>query len=269
MTAAAGPCRGIVAYVPVPIDWPEQQAKVVDEEVTPTAKVAYRMVDDTVKLMVVSIPFLPAGQQAEATVTYEIRRSTILPPDDTSRYVLPQRKKISRQVQLYLGPSPMIESRNAKIRRLAKEIVADKEGAWERVETIYDWVRENVEYKNGPIKGALAALQDGDGDCEELTSLFIALCRASEIPARTVWVKGHCYPEFYLLDADGEGHWFPCQAAGSRAFGGIPELRPILSKGDNFRPPWNRRDRQRYPAEYLTGTGGRPRVTWIREPLSN
>ena len=43
-----------------------------------------------------------------------------------------------------------------------------------------------------------AALRDGTGDCEELSSLFIALCRAHGIPARTVWVPDHCYPEFYL-----------------------------------------------------------------------
>ena len=120
---------------------------------------------------------------------------------------------------------------------MAKEIGADKEKAWDRVEAIYDWVREKVKYKNGPLKGALAALKDGTGDCEELSSLFIAICRAADIPARTVWVPGHCYPEFYLVDDKGAGHWFPCQSAGSREFGGITEIRPILQKGDNFRPP--------------------------------
>jgi len=106
----------------------------------------------------------------------------------------------------------------------------------------------------------------------ELTSLFIAICRAANIPARTVWVPGHCYPEFYLVDEKDEGHWFPCQAAGSEAFGGIPEHRPILQKGDNFRPPYNRRDHQRYLAEHLTGTptpgGGRPQVKFVRELVS-
>ena len=52
-----------------------------------------------------------------------------------------------------------------------------------------------------------------------------------------VWVPGHCYPEFYLEDAEGRGHWIPCQAAGTRAFGSMPEHRPILQKGDNFRVP--------------------------------
>ena len=269
VSAAVGPCRGIVGYIPVPIEWPEQEVKIVDEEISPGVRVRYEVVDETVKLMIVSVPVLARGQQAKALVTFEIRRSVILPPDDTDVYILPDRRKLDRKVLKYLGPSPLIESRDTKIRKLAHEIGADEDKAWARVEAIYDWVREHVEYKNGPIKGALAALKDGTGDCEELTSLFIAICRAAGIPTRTVWVQGHCYPEFYLVDAEGKGHWFPCQAAGSRAFGGIPEYRPILQKGDNFRPPWNRRQQQRYLAEHLTGTGGRPRVKFVREMVSD
>ncbi len=96
------------------------------------------------------------------------------------------------------------------------------------------------------------------------------MCRASGIPARTVWVPDHCYPEFYLVDGEGKGHWFPCQAAGTRAFGEMPEQRPILQKGDNFRVPEKKRP-QRYVAEFLSGTtiqgGGKPKVRWVRELL--
>ena len=138
------------------------------------------------------------------------------------------------------------------------------------METIYDWVRDHVEYKNGKLKGALAALRDGSGDCEELTSLFIALCRARKIPARTVWVPDHCYPEFYLHDDQGQGHWIPCQAAGARAFGEMSELRPILQKGDNFKVPEKSKP-QRYVAEFLKGSttpgGGSPQVEFIRQNM--
>ena len=116
---------------------------------------------------------------------------------------------------------------------------------------------------------ALDALKQGTGDCEGMTSLFIALCRAGDIPSRTVWVQGHCYPEFYLEDDKGEGHWFPCQAARSSVkFGGIVEDRPVLQKGDNFKPLNGKGERQRYLAEFLTGaeTGGKPHVA-IRELL--
>jgi len=265
--AVGGDCRGIVGYTVVPIEWPEQEVEIVEEEISPEAKVDYVQVDDGAKMMVVRIPHLRSGVEAKALVTFEIRRSTILPPEEEEidGYVLPDLKKLDRKVRVYLGTSPKIESTDRKIRELAREIGVDEKLAWHRVEAIYDWVRENVEYKNGPLKGAVAALKDGWGDCEELTSLFIAICRASSIPARTVWVEGHCYPEFYLEDKQGNGHWFPCQAAGSRAFGGIPETRPVLSKGDNFRPPYNRRKNQRYPADNLTGTGGRPQVRFVRE----
>jgi hypothetical protein len=272
VTASGGECRGMVGYVPVPTEWPEQAVTTVNEDISPEAKIRYETIDGGVKVMNVRIGQLASGHEAKALVTLEISRSTILPPENTDIYVLPDAKKLPREIRLYLTPSPKIESRDPKIRELAKTIPAEKEAAWQKVEAIYDWVREHVKYQNGPLKGALAALKDGTGDCEELTSLFIAICRAADIPARTVWVPGHCYPEFYLLDEKGEGHWFPCQAAGAREFGGISEMRPILQKGDNFRPPKNGKERQRYMAEYLTGKpapgGGKPQVRFIREPVA-
>ena len=49
-------------------------------------------------------------------------------------------------------------------------------------------------------------------------------------PARTVRVPGHVYPEFYLLDEDGKGRWFPCQVSGTRDFGDVltsPEIDAV------------------------------------------
>jgi hypothetical protein len=263
--AAGGPCRGIVGYTAVPIEWPEQDVRIVAEDISPTAKVSYKIIGGSAKQMIIRIPNLPAGEEAKALVTFEITRREIVPPDDTDGYVIPNKAKLDRKVRIFLGTSPKIEVNDSRIRALARKLPAEEETAWEKVEAIYDWVRENVKYKNGPLKGAVAALKDGTGDCEELTSLFIAICRAANIPARTIWVEGHCYPEFYLEDAEGKGHWFPCEAAGTRSFGGIPNLSPILQKGDNMHPAYNTRDRQRYLAHHLTGTGGRPRVKFVRK----
>lgn len=266
--AGSGGCRGIVGYTTVPTDWAEQTVRIVDEDISPRARVSYKMVSGMAKQMEIRIPMLPAGETANAVVTFEVERRTILPPTDTSVYKIPEASEIEPIVRKFLAPSPLIESTDRTIRNLAREIITPVEGDWEKVEAIYDWVRENVEYKNGPIKGALAALRDKTGDCEELTSLFIAMCRCSGVPARTVWVDGHCYPEFYLVDGEGKGHWFPCQAAGSRAFGGIPEFRPALQKGDNIRPSYNRYKPQRYLADHLTGSGSsRPSVQFIRKQV--
>ena len=276
VTAVGGPCMKIVGYVPVPVDWPEQQVKVVEEDVSPQAKISYRQIDEDMKLMVITVPQLPAGQTAHALVTYEVTRSTQLPPEETDQYVFASKRSLHGPIRLYLGPSPYIESRSPKIKKLIREndFTKDENGEdrkpWEQIEAVYDWVREKVEYKEGKLKGALAALDDGTGDCEELSSLFIAICRAMEIPARTVWVPGHCYAEFYLEDTEGNGHWFPCQAAGSRAFGGIPEFRPVLQKGDNFRLPDDRKKRVRYLPERVTGAAskGKPKVKFVRETVA-
>jgi hypothetical protein len=266
---ARGPCAGILATAPVPIDWPEQRVTVVAEDISPeVAGIGYRQLETGVKQMLVQIPQLAPGRTAQALVTIEVTRNSILGPEETSQFVIPRRA--DRSLRPFLAPSPYIESRNGEIRRLARQVIEGKETAWEQVEAIYDWVREHVEYKDGELKGALAALKDGDGDCEELSSLFIAMCRANNIPARTVWIPGHCYPEFYLEDEEGDGHWFPCQAAGTRAFGSMPEHRPILQKGDNFRVPEVPRKAQRYVAEYLQtqSVGGQsPEVRFIRRLL--
>ena len=249
---APGAVTGILATTPVPMDWPEQQVKIVGEEKSANVgKISYRTLDGGVKQMVVSIPRLNAGEDATVVVTFEVTRNEILAPSETAVYNVPARS--SRELSKFLLPSPYIESTDAKIRMLAADITAGKEPGWDRAAAVFDWVRENVKYEFAEqIKPAVQALQDGQGDCEELSSLVIALCRANKIPARAVWVPGHCYPEFYLTDDKGQGHWFPCQAAGAdRQFGSMIEDRPILQKGDNFKVP-EERGSQRYVKQFLS-----------------
>lgn len=261
-------CRGINASAPVPFDWPEQKVKIDEEDFSPLARnVSYRSIGGTAKQMVLTIPNMPAGVQAQALVTFEVTKFSQLPPEDTSLYVLPNMKKLKPEQRTHLGPSPFIETTNPKFRTLAKELLADKSSAWEKVETLYDWTRDNVAIKPGPLKGAAAAIKDGTGDAEELVSVFIGLCRVSDVPARIVWVPGHVYAEFFLEDAEGRGYWFPAQLAGNREFGGITDFRPIIMKGDNFTTSERPKDRQRFIAEYLTGAGGKPSVKFVRQMI--
>ena len=97
ITAGGGPCTGLVGYVPMFVDWPEQQVSVVEEEVSPGVTTNYKMVEGT-KVMLVNVPNLPAGQQAKAIMTFEIRRSPLVPPADTSIYSLANTKKLPRDV---------------------------------------------------------------------------------------------------------------------------------------------------------------------------
>lgn len=265
--AARGNCAGIRVTTPLPVNWPEQTVRILEEDVSQGIRVVDAPLAGGVKQMVISIPRLPSGSSVKAVKLYEVSTCPQYAPDDTESYRLPTLQEIPIPLRAYLKPSPLIECNDPKIRALAKTIGVDEPTAWKQVEAVYDWVRNEITYKNGHLKGALAALRDKTGDCEELTSLFIAICRAKGIPARTVWVPGHCYPEFYLIDKNGKGVWFPCQAAGTRAFGEMPETYIILQKGDSFPDPVTPSKRVRYIPEGVTGKGGEPRAHFIREKV--
>lgn len=266
INAVGGPCAGLFGTVPVPQDWPEQNVKIVDEEISPfVRRVTYRDLGG-VRQMLFTIPFLPPGETATALVTFEVTRTVTPEPQNPDRFVFTE--NAPRDVRQYLGASPGIECRNGSIRSLSRELTSQEQPAWRTVESIYDWVRENVKYENGSFRGAAAALQAKSGSRDDLTSLFVALCRAAKIPARLVFVPDNSYAEFYLEDENGEGHWLPCQVAGTRDFGSLTDSRPILQKGDNFKVP-EKRTPQRFVAEFLTGKGGtgRPDVQFVRNLL--
>jgi transglutaminase-like putative cysteine protease len=233
--AGDGAATGITVYAPIPTEWPEQQVKVVGQELSAGVRVTYRDIPPGARQMVVSIPRLAPGDTAQALLTFEVTRSAIAAPADTGVFVLPSRR--SRELAPFLGESPKIESRHPTILKLAEEVTAGQEEAWPIVEAIYSYMHKTISYKVGELKGALETLADKEGDCEACTSLFVALCRARGIPARTVWVAGHSYSEFYLEDGEGAGHWIPCQSAGSYRFGSMDDRNPIMQKGDNFRLP--------------------------------
>ncbi len=246
---AGGPCRGMRISLPVPKEWPEQKVRIVDEDIsTSVTKVDYRVLEDSVKQMVVTIPRLAAGEASHALVTFEIRGREVIGPGKTDELKTP--KTAPKAIKKFLAASPQIESRNRMIQVETKKLVKEIESDWKKAEAIYDFVREKVTYRESELKGAVQSLNDGEADCEGMTSLFIAMCRAAKIPARMVWVTDHCYPEFYLEDAEKNGQWYPCQVAGTHAFGSMPDIRPILQKGDNIRVP-EKRGGQRYAALFL------------------
>jgi hypothetical protein len=272
ITASRGACRGIVAMVTVPLECPEQEVKILEEDFSAeVGEVTYRMLQEGARQMLISVPFLPSGATASAVITAEVSTRPVLPPEQTDELKIP--KRAGRPLRRFLSGSPYIEVKHQRIRSLSKEILKDAGEAatdWQKVEAIYDYVLEHVDYVEGPDKGAVETLRDGQADCQGRSMVFIALCRANKVPARMVWVDGHAYPEFYLEHAEGQGAWYPCESAGTRAFGEMPLARPILQKGDNFTVP-ERKERLRYASDYLIGLptpgGGKPSVKYIREPV--
>ncbi len=273
VTASRGACRNLLVVVAVPLECPEQQVRLVDQDASNGVEISYRTLQGGVQQMLMATRYLPKGATVKAILTYEVETHPILPPEETDELKIPER--VPREVRRYTGGSPFIETKHRQIRALAREIASGVDESatdWERVEAIYDYVQEHIDYVEDPEdKSALNTLRDGHADCHGLSALFIALCRANKIPARLVWVDGHVYAEFYLEDAGGEGHWYPCESAGTRAFGEMPLARPIFQKGDNFKMPEGPKERLHYATDYVNGLptpgGGSPSYKFIRKQI--
>lgn len=262
--AVGGPCAGLFGTISVPTDWPEQTVRIHKEDITPNVrKTAYRTIDQGVKQMTIAIPNLAGGELARSVVIFEVERHSLKPPPDTTIFVLPT--KPPGAVKKHLGTSPFIESTQLKFKNLAAELTEGKNSAWEQVEAIYDGVRAKVKWENDKAKGALATLNAGLGNREDVTGVFVAACRAMKIPARLVWIPDSLYAEFYLEDEEANGYWIPCFIASEkREFGFVSTHAPILQKGDNFKVP-EKKESLRFVNEFLTAKGaGKPQVEFIR-----
>lgn len=252
-----GACSNIIGTAPVPMEFPEQKVRTLEEEFPRVAKVDYRdLREGGARQLVFKMRELKPGQTVQATALFEVTRYPMLPPTEPGLYEIP--KKVPREYTRYLKSGPYIESTAKTVRTLAKETTKDYEGAWDKVAAILAYVRDNIEYKEvmveKPMRGAMAALKTRDGDCEDMSALFIAMCRAIEVPARLVRVPGHCWAEFYLVDDEKEGYWFPAQVAGTEELGSLQDTRVILQKGDNFKLPETPKEESLYVKELFMGS---------------
>ncbi len=273
VSASDGAVGRLTGTTTVPMAWPEQAVKLVDQDLSSGVTVSYKSLG-TAKQMVVNIPRVEDGKEVHAILTMVITRHTLLPPDDTDLYVAPDPKTLPADIKQFLNPSPLIESSHARIKAVAKQLGEGQSKAWPHVRAIYDWVRKTIHYqKDAPLTGSVEAIEKQSGDCNQLTSAFIAICRASGIAARTVQIPSHCYPEFYLCDEKGEGHWFPAEVSGSEDFGGIFTHTPIMQKGDAFRItlPGKKPETYRLLPSNLSSPnlqpGGKPTMKLICEPV--
>ena len=106
----------------------------------------------------------------------------------------------------YMRESPQIESKHPEIRAAAQRAAAGEENPYRRALNIFRFVGKHVNYKKMPTRGALYALKNRQGDCAEFSRLFVALCRASGIPARLIRGYSHYDPQKNRKKPDAERH---------------------------------------------------------------
>jgi len=151
--------------------------------------------------------------------------------------------------QLYTANGSKYMTDDTYIQKLAGEIVGDETNPYWMARSIFNYVRNNLEYKmEGGWNVAPVVLQRGTGSCSEYTFSFIALCRAAGLPARYVGalvVRGddasldeyfHRWPEIYLpgygwIPIDPQGGDKPSARDQAMNIGNLPNRFLITTQG--------------------------------------
>ena len=96
-----------------------------------------------------------------------------------------------------------IDSDNQDIKNLAAELSMNKNDLYDLVITIANWTNSNIVYDLSSLTAEVSqksswVLENKKGVCDELTTLFIALLRANNIPAR--FVSGIAFTNIETFD---------------------------------------------------------------------
>ena len=148
----------------------------------------------------------------------------------------------------WLTPEPLIQNYDPRIAAQAREIIQRERSPARVAALLTHWVHSSVRRAiphAGSAPSAVKVLENPSGDCNEFTTLYVALARSAGLPARTVsgllYVNGrfyyHAWPEIYLNDwiaVDPMFDQFPADAAHLRiAVGGLArqvELIPLIGR---------------------------------------
>ena len=119
----------------------------------------------------------------------------------------------------YLKNETNIESKNKEIVSFTYDLTKDEPLILRKAKLIHDYIVQNIEYsyENSHV-GAYKAFKQKSGVCEDMSQLFVAMCRSIGIPSRVVYgyaldvqgslneaydilnIPGHAWAEFYIPD---------------------------------------------------------------------
>ena len=258
----------IAATTPVPGEFPEQKIDAVEIKTEGCSARVKQLAEGASQLEIIA-PEIAKGQVIRAVAQFKMTLKKQYLGHTQERF--PSRQAPPAEIRKsYLQDSPGIQVNDAKVKKLALEIIGSEQHPWEQAASVARWIRNEIKPQLGIYTNVLTALDKRRGDCEEMAAVFVALCRAVNIPARLVWVPNHNWAEFYLQDEKGTGHWIPVHTACYHWFGwsGVHEL--VLQKGDRISHPQDRKT-VRLLEDWMRWSGARPasRFVGIMEPVAS
>lgn len=132
----------------------------------------------------------------------------------------------SEDIEKWLSPSTLIDSDNPALTEEAKQLTVNDSSAIEKARRIHEFVIGYLTFKpygRHYLSSASDTYQMGYGTCVNFARLFVALSRAANVPARTVWgvtfndgayEHHHEWAEFM----DDDGYWHPLDLSYTTSF---------------------------------------------------
>ena len=144
-----------------------------------------------------------SGIKPGAKFNITVKRKVTL---DTYLTEIPNRANTEIQTgfKKYLNPQERIETEDPEIISKAKELTEDIASDYKKAEAIFKFVNVNLSYDTSEAyanKGASSALKNRKGACEEFATLFVAMCRAVNIPSRVIT---GCWIQYEEVEQSGE-----------------------------------------------------------------
>ena len=145
-------------------------------------------------------------EKSSATMLLEVRRREIASgtPDEKPN-------------ENFLRPNALVQSDDAEVIRIAREVTANLQNDVEKVRRLQDWVNQSLKFDLGvALAPASEVARNRRGTCVAYAVLLAALERAAGLPSRVVmgfayangiW-GGHAWTEAYV-----EGRWIAFDAA--------------------------------------------------------
>jgi hypothetical protein len=131
--------------------------------------------------------------------------------NETARYIDPENPDI-----ITIGTTVQKQAKTNNTLLLAK--------------ALFTWLKEHIQYQTHPDEGGVqpvaVTLTKKTGDCDDLSFLYVSLCRACQIPARfirgflitinnneSVTATAHAWTEVFVGDTLGNNGWIPIECA--------------------------------------------------------
>jgi transglutaminase-like putative cysteine protease len=92
-----------------------------------------------------------------------------------------------------------IDPANPDIRTIANTVYSNEKtnNSFLVAKSLFSWLKQNITYQIHPdervVRSALVTLTNKQGDCDDISFLYISLCRALDIPAR--FIRGYLITE--------------------------------------------------------------------------